>query len=246
MATAAPDLDELRRVVQLTAPVTLAREHTLPVLDELQPLLPEGGLRRGSTVTVRGAGSCALAISLTAEVSRTGGWVVGVGVPTLGLSAALEAGVTLERWAFIDDPGDQAAEVINALISGVDLIVVGPEVRLRLTHTRRLAARMRERGTTVVQIGTDPVASLSTDLTIEIERSSWTGVEWGHGRLRARRVEIATTGRGAAARSRRLAAWMPGLDGRISVIERARVERAQVDDPRVDPDAVIDLTRRAV
>ena len=242
MATVAPDLDELRRLTQLTAPVTLAREQTLPVLEELRPLLPEGGVRRGSTIAVRGDGACALAIALTAEISRTGGWVVGVGVPTLGLSAALEAGAALERWAFVDDPGDQAAEVVNALVSGVDLIVIGPQVRLRLSHTRRLSARLRERGTSVITIAPDPSASLAADLTIEVERSTWTGVEWGHGRLRARRVELVTSGRGAAARPRRLAAWLPGLEGRIQVIEKATLRRVELEGNTAD---MMDLARRA-
>ena len=256
MATAAPDLAELRRLTQLAAPVTLAREHTLPVIEELRPLLPEGGLRRGSTVALRGSGASALAIALTIETSRAGGWIAGVGVPWLGLRAIGEAGAALERWAFVDEPGEHAAEVLNALLAGVDLLVVGPEVRVRLAQVRRLAPRLRERGTSIIRIGTPGVApdgEWPADFTIDIERSAWTGVQWGHGRLRARRVEVVTGGRGAAARARRLALWMPDPEGQVRVIETARLHRPDADqsdrrrdvsESAGDEGTVVDLSRR--
>jgi hypothetical protein len=242
MASAVPDLDELRRIAGVVAPVTLAREHTLPVLDELRPLLPERGLRRGATIAVRGDGASSLAVALAAEVSRVGGWVAGVGVPTLGLSAAAQVGAALQRWVFVDDPGGQAAEVVNALLSGVDLILTGPDVRLDTGQVRRLSARMRERGTSLVRIGAGP--GIPADLSIGIERSRWVGVEWGHGRLRARRVELVTTGRGSASRSRRLTVWMPDPDGRLRVVDRP-VEPRRSGDSVGPTGEVVDLARRA-
>ncbi|MDP8986796.1 MAG: hypothetical protein M3N11_00370, partial [Actinomycetota bacterium] len=66
MALARPvDLDALREVGERARPVALAGEQVLPVLDPLRPLLPEGGLRRGTTVTVDGAsGATSLALAL--------------------------------------------------------------------------------------------------------------------------------------------------------------------------------------
>lgn len=251
MSTAAPDLEALRRVVQQSAPVTLAREHTMPVLAELRPLFPEQGVRRGSTIAVSGHGASSLVLALSAEISRTGGWVAGIGVPTLGLTAAREAGVALERWGFVDEPGDQTAEVINAVMSGVDLVVLGPDVAIKTAHTRRLAARLRERGTSVVHLAPQGRSNVAPDLRLEITASRWVGLDAGHGRLRARRVEVTTTGRGAAARPRRVAMWMPGPDGAISVIERAtlrpgRVATAEtIDAGTPETGTVIDMTRRA-
>lgn len=220
LAGATRDLESLRRLANLSSPVTMAREHTMPVLDELSELLPEGGLRRGSTLAVDGPGATTLAISLGVQVSTSGAWVAAVGVPDLGLSVVTELGACLERWALIDDPGDQASEVVSALVGSFDLVLIGPRVRMRQGHTRKLSARMRERGTSVVQIRPTSHSSLATDLTLTIEASRWIGVEQGHGRLQARRIEVSAQGRGAAARPRHSVLWLPGPDGRIAVVER--------------------------
>src|SRR5207302_7365787 len=87
---AAPELKNLAR------PVSLARERTLPVLPALAELLPEGGLRRGSTVTVLGDAT-SLALALLAGPSQAGSWCAAVGLPSLGLVAAAEVGIVLER-----------------------------------------------------------------------------------------------------------------------------------------------------
>ena len=52
----------LQLVSDRVAPMALARERTLPLLAELIDLFPEG-LRRGSTVSVVGSGSTALAVA---------------------------------------------------------------------------------------------------------------------------------------------------------------------------------------
>lgn len=213
-------LARLRGLIQAASPVAMAHERVIPVLEELVPLLPEGGLRRGSTIAVRGDGACSLAIALAVRTSQVGGWVVGLGVPDLGLTAALETGAVLERWAFVDHPGEQAAEVLNALTAGVDLVLVGPQVTVGSSHARRVAARLRERGTSVVGIDPARRGGLTPELTLEVTASRWMGVEWGHGRLRARRVEVTSSGRGAAARPRHLSVWLPGPQGTIEVINR--------------------------
>ena len=86
-------------------PVTLAREQRLPVLGPLEPLLPDGGLRRGITVSVGSApgigGATSLALALAAGPSISGSWVAAVGVPSLGLAAAAELGIDLERFVLV-------------------------------------------------------------------------------------------------------------------------------------------------
>ncbi|MDQ6948456.1 MAG: hypothetical protein M3256_19920, partial [Actinomycetota bacterium] len=64
-------------------PVALAGERLLPVLPALRPLLPHGGLRRGSVVSV--VGSTSLTLAVVAAASAAGSWcaAVAVGPPSL-------------------------------------------------------------------------------------------------------------------------------------------------------------------
>src|SRR5687768_4698370 len=86
-------------------PVALAEEHLLAVLPALGALLPEEGLRRGTTVAVGGSGATtSLGLALAAGASRAGSWVAGVGLASLGVIAAAELGLALERFALVAAP----------------------------------------------------------------------------------------------------------------------------------------------
>lgn len=128
------------------------RDRLLPVADELAPLLTQPGLVPGSVLAAQGPGSLTLATAVAAEVSRTGGWVTAVGLGRMGVSAVAERGASLDRWVFVDEPGDAAAEVLNALIGAVDVILLASSVRLAAAHSRRLRTRLRERGTVVIEV----------------------------------------------------------------------------------------------
>ena len=111
---------------------------------------------RGSVTVVEGDGAAtSLALALVAGPSAAGSWTAVVGCPGLGLAAAAEAGVALERLALVaePEPGDWAG-VVAALVGAVDVVVVGPTHRVRAADARRLAARARERGTVLVQLPT--------------------------------------------------------------------------------------------
>jgi hypothetical protein len=108
--------------------VVRAGERPLPVLAALEPLLPPGGLRRGSAVAVRGSAS--LLLALLAGPSQEGAWCAVVGLPALGLVAAAEIGVALERLALVPDPGPDWAAVAGALLDAVDVVVVAPRGRV--------------------------------------------------------------------------------------------------------------------
>jgi hypothetical protein len=132
---------------------TLAGERLLPVVPALQPLLPGRGLRRGSTVTV--SRSAALALALVAGASAAGSWVAAVGLPDLGMVAAAEVGIDLERLALIPAPGARAwPTVVAALLDAVDVVLVRSPPGLSPGQARRLAARARERGAVLVPLGT--------------------------------------------------------------------------------------------
>src|SRR5215211_1230971 len=101
----------------------LADERLLPVVPALAPLLPNQGLRRGSTVAVDR--SAALALALVAGASAAGFWVAAVGLPDLGILAAAETGVALERLALVPSPGPRAwPTVVAALLDAIDVVLV--------------------------------------------------------------------------------------------------------------------------
>ena len=205
-------------------------ERRLPVAEALSALLPEGGIRRGTTVTVGGHGAVTLAVTLAAEASRRGSWVAAVGMADLGVAALAERDVDLGRWALVDLParaggrggwgGSLAADVLGAVVGGFDLVLMGPDIRVAGATARRLLARMREHGTSLICVlgGTsaDAAASLQPEVRLTVEQTRWTGIDDGHGRLLARQAEVVVGGRGSASHPRRMLLWLPSADGRVA------------------------------
>lgn len=184
---------------------------TLPVLPELTALLPGRGLRRGSTVAVATGspapyGGTSLVLALLAEASRSGSWCAVVGVPALGLLAAADIGVALERLALVPHPGPEWATVVAALIDGVDVVVTAIPGEVTASVASRLAARARQRGSVLVPYGRWDGA----DLTLQVVRGMWEGLGQGRGRLRRRELTILARGRGSAARPKEVKVWMSG------------------------------------
>jgi hypothetical protein len=231
---------ELRQVAERVAPVTLARERTLPLHEALQPLLPDGVLARGSVVGVQGVGATSLALALAAEASRAGSWTVVVGLPAVGLAAADELGVDLGRLALVAAPPDDPsawAPALAALVGAVDVVVLDGRAPLRAGEVRRLAARARERGSVLVPTlasglarpggegrtggrghrgrgrGDHPIGEWTTDVTLTAADARWEGLGDGHGHLRRRRLTVTAEGRGRAARPRESELWLPAPDG---------------------------------
>lgn len=116
---------ENRRVGSRSAAADPSDERVLPVLAPLARLLPAGGLRRGSTVAVSGGpGAGSLLVALLAEASVDGAWVGVIGRPELGVVAAAEAGLRLDRLALVPHPGRDLVAVAAALLDGLDLVVL--------------------------------------------------------------------------------------------------------------------------
>ena len=171
--------------------VTLAGERLLPVVPALQPLLPGQGLRRGTTVAV--GRSAALALALVAGASAAGSWVAAVGLPDLGMVAAAETGIVLERLALVPAPATRAwPTVVAALLDAVDVVLVRSPAGLPAGQARRLAARARERGAVLIPLG---AWSEPADLRLAVAASAWHGLGQGDGRLQARLVEVVIGGR---------------------------------------------------
>lgn len=196
----------LRDLGGVAAPVTLAGDRLLPVLDDLAPLFPGQGLRRGTTVAVGGRAASSLALATLAGPSRAGAWCAVVGLPSLGLVAAAEAGIALDRLVLVAGPeAGEWATITAALLDALDVVLTRPPVRVRTADARRLAARARERGSVLVTTG----GWDGPDVRLTGEAGEWQGLGEGHGHLVCRRVEVVGGGRGAAARERRARVWLP-------------------------------------
>jgi hypothetical protein len=198
----------------------------LPVAPELAGLLPGGGLRPGSTVAIpEPTGATSLLLALLAEASAAGAWVGIVGRPDLGMVAAAEAGLVLERVALVPAPGADLVAATMALLDGMDIVAVapngpvapfaqtrsGPPVVVRAAERQRLAARARQRGAVLVALGPWQGA----DLELHCSGRSWTGLTAGRGRLRSCATVVRRGGRGSAGRVREARLLLPGAEGRV-------------------------------
>jgi hypothetical protein len=204
----------LREVARRTRPHTLARDRSLPVLPALTSLLPEGGLRRGSTIAV--TGSVTLALAVLAGPSASGSWTAIVGLPSLGVEAAAELGVALERLALVPEPGiERWPVVVAALLDELDIVLAPPPPRMCAAHARRLTARARERDGVLVVLGSRGLGVEPVDLQLTVTDGRWRGLGHGHGHLMTRQVEVVARGRRAAARERRARLWLPAPGGGV-------------------------------
>ena len=208
------------QLAEQVRPVTFAHEQLLDVLEPLRGILPGGGLRRGSSVALDGPAATSLALALAAAPSAAGSWVATVGMPSLGLVAAAELGVSLARLALVADPGPQAwGSVVAALIDAFDVVLVRADGRVRTGDSRRLLARARERGAVVLRTGHGWQEGAEVRLTVAAGR--WEGLGEGHGHLRARQVEVVVGGRRAAGREQRIRLWLPSADGTVELVQAA-------------------------
>jgi hypothetical protein len=165
----------------------------LPVPDALAPLIPFGGLRRGSVTRVEGSAS--LLLGIAAAACREGAWCAVLGLPDLGLAAAAEIGLPLDRMALVPESGASTLAVLAAAVDGFDVIVVGNLPHLVDRDRRTLSSRLRHRE--AVLLSTEPWPG--AELVLSVTESRWTGVGQGHGALRGRDLSVRVSGRGAAA-----------------------------------------------
>jgi hypothetical protein len=191
----------------------------LPVLPALRELLPAGGLPRGSVVA---AGRWSLlCLALVAGASAAGAWCAVAGLPQLGVVAAADAGLDLNRMLLIAEPGASWPQVVASLLDGCEVVLLRPPDRPSAQVRRRLEATVRRFGGVLVVAGEWDGAQTR----LLIGRQEWAGIGRGHGRLRARRVQVVADGRGAAARPRAQWLWLPGPDGSVAVADGAGVPR---------------------
>jgi hypothetical protein len=202
---AAEQLAAQRAAPELAAP----GQGTWPVLPALHELLAAGGLQRGQVVATGAWGL--LCLALAAAASHSGAWCAVVGLPSLGVIAAVDVGLEPGRLLLVPEPGAGWPQVVAALLDGCDIVLLSPPERAPATLRRKLEAAARRYGSVLLVAGEWDGAQAR----LRVTRQEWAGIGAGHGRLRARRVQVVAEGRGARPRARWL--WLPGPDGTVAV-----------------------------
>jgi hypothetical protein len=205
-----------------TTPVSVEQDsHPRLVLPEaLAPLVPQGTLRAGSTLAVQGSGSTSIMLAVAASAMGEDGWCAIAGMADVGLRAAHDVGVDLTRLALAParslQQQPQLAQVLTALVDGVGVLVLGPQLELTPALWRSLTDRARSHDTLVLAARPPGRA----DLHLEVTAQQWQGLSQGSGRLKERRVRVTSRGRGIADR-REATVLLPQVRGLSAAVPEA-------------------------
>lgn len=191
------------------------------VAPPLADLFPGGGIEGGSVLAVAGAaGSTTLLVALLSALMAGGAWAAVLGVADLGVEAAAQVGVPLERLVVVPRPAARWSPVAAVLLDAVDVVAVRSPARCPAGEARRLAARARGRGGLLVVCppagaarDPGPLWPEAVDLRLEPVASCWHGLGEGTGVLAYRRMRVRVTGRRAAGPGRSVELWLPGPTG---------------------------------
>ena len=204
-------------LIEKIQPVNLSGQRILPVPEVLAPLFPWGGIQKGTSLSVGGNGGWSLAMALMAEALGAEGWLAVVGTPDLGLVAASEFGVRLDRVLMVETPPlHQWPTVVAALLEAVDVVAIAPDSRVGPRDARRLNARAREQGSILLHLDHASTWPTAVDVGLDVAVDQWQGLGVGHGCLHARRATVTSTGRRSAARRHSVPVWLPDRHGRLA------------------------------
>jgi hypothetical protein len=175
------------------APLALARERTLPVPEAFTEIFPEGGLVRGHVIACAGPAATSLALAMVAPAVAAGSWLAAIDVPTIGLDAASEFGIALERVVAVRTEVARWADVVAAAADGFDLLLVRIPGDVSPAVMRKVVTRLRQRDAVMIVLGSP--GALSCDGVIDADSVEWTGIGDGHGHLQQRRLMVDASGR---------------------------------------------------
>jgi hypothetical protein len=186
-------------------------EPTIPTHPAIGALLPGGALKQGAAYSVEA--SATLVLALLAAPSAAGSWCGVVGVPDLGIEAAQRFGIDLERLVLVPDPGEHWLAVTAQIADVMDVVVARPPKRASDGQVARLAARLRQRGVTLLVLGPWP----QTEAMLSLSQSEWTGIGEGHGYLEARQATVTVSSR-SHGRPRSARLWLPDPSMRVAAV----------------------------
>ena len=211
-------------VTTVGSEVTGARSRTLPLIEAFASLVPGATVQRGSTIGCSGPAAVSVALAVAAGPVAEGAWIAVAGLPALGVRAAVELGVAVERLVLVAEPPgglDEGrwADVVAAMIDGFDVVLLGPGARrIRPAVARRLRTRVQSRGALLVTVG--QFEGFGSDLQLLTGGIEWEGLGEGHGVARARQVEVELHGR-RVPQARRATWWLPDANGAVRAVDPA-------------------------
>ncbi len=220
-------------VRELQARIRSMQRHSLdtralPTAPAIAELLPGGALSAGGAYVV--PDSTTLALTLLQAPSAAGSWCAVVGMPDLGVEAAVGLGLDPDRLVLVPHPGEQWAAVLSALIDVVTVVLVrrpvrnagrGDRERVSEALAGRIGTRLRQREAVLVSLGDWPRA----DARLAVTDVDWAGIGSGFGHLSARQATVGSVSRAWEGRTRSRRLWLPGPDGRVEPVA-ARDARA--------------------
>jgi hypothetical protein len=136
--------------------------------------------------------SRSLALVCLGAVMPIGAWGAIVGMPDLGIEAARDLGVPIDRIALVPQPGRAWLDVVASLAEAMPVVLAASPPRVTPTEAARLAARLRQASSTLLVVGPWPNAAT----VVRSVRAEWAGLAAGDGRIAAGSlvVEAATGG----------------------------------------------------
>lgn len=172
----------------------------LAVIESLAAVLPDG-LVRGRSVLCSGDAALSLALAVVAGASRSGSWLAVFGLTDLGLLAAHEQGVALERTVLVTPPSSstQWSAALGAAVEGFELALVEVPSRISVGEARKVQQRVLARRAVLILVDVDgrharqPV--FQPDVVLHTVTTGWSGIGSGHGHVRGRDVMVEVSGR---------------------------------------------------
>jgi hypothetical protein len=186
-----------------------APQHAAPSLEAAAPAGLEEVVRRLRSGAAHSIDSRALALVCMGAAMPAGAWGAIVGMPDLGIEAARDLGVPIERIALVPHPGGAWLDVIASLAEAMPVVLAAAPGRVAPTDAARLVARLRQASSTLLVAGPWPGAAT----TVRSVRAEWHGLEGGDGRIASGDL-LVEVGAGGAARLARIP--MPGRGAAIA------------------------------
>lgn len=183
----------------------------IPVAPALASLLPSSGLERGGVYACAGDAPMSLLFSLVATATSVGSWLAFVDVPRVGLMAAHEYGVALQRVMCVNSGGhtQSYAQVVGALVDGIDLVVVSSPA-CSAAEARRIVARAKASGSVLIILGR--AGHFSPDVVLSSSTTEW----HFHTHASSRTMSVQAHGR-RVYNQRALTVQLPAADGAVSL-----------------------------